>query len=630
MPPPESKLTLTDEEKTILKKWVEQGAEWRGHWSFLPFAPPPMPPVPLGGNEIDAFVGASLAKSGQSLRNPAPRKTLIRRVAFTLTGLPPAVEEMDAFLADSSPEAFAKVVNMYLSRPDYDERMAADWMDVARYADTYGYQSDRHREMSPWRDWVIRALNENLPYDQFITWQLAGDLLEKPSREQVLATAFNRLHRQTNEGGSVDEEYRVEYVNDRTTTYGTAFLGLTFECSRCHDHKYDPVSVRDFYSLTSFFANIQESGLYSHFTNSTPAPGLVLSTPEQDAKAAEAEQAIAVQSAKLRALRGERRAQFEKWLAARPVTLTVPDCTGDYPFETLDGNQSPNAVTDKAPAKAFEGPALTSGKTGNALLLDGENGAKLSEGDGFTRDDPFTVALWLQVPAVTDRAVVFHRSKAWSDAGSQGYEMLIENGKLTASVIHFWPGNAVSIRTKAALPVSEWTHVTMSYDGSSRAQGLGIRINGMRAECDVVWDKLYNSINESGVNEITIGQRFRDRGLKGGKVDGFKVFTRVLSDLEVAQLAGVPAAAGEEALYDYWLSALDENYRRESTELTELRKKRSALVDGIPEIMVMEESAQPKKPSSSIAGPMTAAVRQCRLVCPLLSCLRMQHGPKTA
>ena len=227
-------------------------------------------------NPIDGFIATRLADAGLRPAPAASRETFIRRAALTLTGLPPTPDDIDAFLADGSPTAFERVVDRYLASPAYGERMAMDWLDLARYADTYGYQADVERDMSPYRDWVIRAFNSNLSYDQFLTWQLAGDLLPGATRDQRIATAFNRLHRQTNEGGSVEEEFRTEYVADRVNTFGTAMLGLTLECARCHDHKFDPITQRDYFSLFAFFNNIDESGLYSHFTNATPTPALLL------------------------------------------------------------------------------------------------------------------------------------------------------------------------------------------------------------------------------------------------------------------------------------------------------------------------------------------------------------------
>ncbi|MCA9041530.1 MAG: DUF1549 domain-containing protein, partial [Planctomycetaceae bacterium] len=259
MPPQDSNLSLSEREISLVKKWIEQGAEWKDHWSFISLKPVPLPEVKQTDwprNRIDYFVLNRLEREGLSPSPAATREQWIRRVSFDLTGLPPTPEEIDAFLKDDSEKAYENVVDRLLASPHYGERMAVDWLDVARYADTYGYQSDVYRAMWPWRDWVVNAFNQNLPYDDFITWQLAGDLLPEPTRDQILATAFNRHHRQTNEGGSIEEEFRTEYVADRTQTFGTAFLGLTLECSKCHDHKFDPVTQKEFYQLSSYFNSI--------------------------------------------------------------------------------------------------------------------------------------------------------------------------------------------------------------------------------------------------------------------------------------------------------------------------------------------------------------------------------------
>jgi hypothetical protein len=237
MPPPEAKIgRLSAEQVEILKRWIAEGANYEPHWAFVAPAKPDRLAVEPGQHPIDGIVGEKLAKRGLALQPEADRRTLIRRASFDITGLPPTPAEVEAFVADTSPDAYEKLLDRLLASPRYGERMATDWMDLARYSDSYGFQVDRPRpDMWPWRDWVIKAFNTNLPWDQFTLWQVAGDLLPNASEEQVLATAFNRLHQQESEGGSVEEEYRVNYVNDRVTTFGTAFLGLTFECCRCHD-----------------------------------------------------------------------------------------------------------------------------------------------------------------------------------------------------------------------------------------------------------------------------------------------------------------------------------------------------------------------------------------------------------
>ena len=272
MPPPESNLSLKEYEKEILKKWIEQGAEWKKHWAFIPPKESVIPKVQKRNwpkNEIDHFILAKLEEKGLTPSESAGKEKLIRRLSFVLTGLPPTIEQVDHFINDTSAKAYEELVDRLLNTPAYAERMAQEWMDLARYADTHGYQDDFERIMWPWRDWVIHAFTQNKPYDEFVTWQLAGDLLPDASLEQIIATGFNRNHKITAEGGVIDEEYRVEYVADRAQTFSIAFLGLTMECARCHDHKYDPLSQENYFELFSFFNNIPEKGFVGELNQGT-------------------------------------------------------------------------------------------------------------------------------------------------------------------------------------------------------------------------------------------------------------------------------------------------------------------------------------------------------------------------
>ncbi len=287
MPPPSSNLSLSDYEKEILKRWIAQGAEWKTHWAFIPPKDPPLPTVQQPEeiqNEIDLFILKKLEIQGLNFSPRASKEKLIRRVSFDLTGLPPTLATIENFLADDSANAFEKVVDQLLATPAYAERMATDWMDLARYADTHGYQDDFERTMWPWRDWVIHAFDKNMPYDDFVRNQIAGDLLPDPSLEQLIATGFNRNHKITYEGGAIDEEYRTDYVSDRTQTFGTAFLGLTIECAKCHDHKYDPISQKDYYALFGYFNNVPEKGFIEDKAF-TPKPYLTLTPKEIAAQA---------------------------------------------------------------------------------------------------------------------------------------------------------------------------------------------------------------------------------------------------------------------------------------------------------------------------------------------------------
>jgi hypothetical protein len=517
--------------------------------------------------------------------------------------VPPTLAEVDAFLADRGPDAYERLVDRLLASLRFGERMAVDWLDLARYADTYGYQADVYRAMWPWRDWVIRAFNENLPYDRFITWQLAGDLLPSPTRAQVLATAFNRHHRQTNEGGSIDEEFRVEYVADRTNTFATAFLGLTLECARCHSHKYDPITQKEYYQFFSFFANIDESGLYAHFTDAVPTPTLLLASDVLDRRIAAVEARIRAAEANLGRVAEGRRSAFQAWLrSARPGLESTPTgVIGNFPLESIEAGKVVNLADAAKPGQASENPEVVEGRVGRALKLSGENNVTLPLGN-FDRYDPFSLALWIKTPDYKDRAVIVHRSMAWTDAGSRGYQLLIEDGKLSVGLIHFWPGDAIGIRARQPMPIDRWTHVAIAYDGSSRAAGLALYVDGRRADCEVVRDHLTKNITGGGNDQITVGQRFRDRGFKNGLVDEIKVFDRALTPLEAARLHDGAASTFDLAklsesqhrdLFAYYLSNVDAEYRSRLAELKALRKERSALVDPVAEIAVMKERPRP-------------------------------------
>ena len=263
MPPPKSNRKLTATQIETLKRWIDEGAKWGRHWAFDPPRRPTLPAVRDGRwprNGLDRFILARLEAEGLTPSAEAPKETLLRRVTLDLTGLPPTPAEVDAFLADAAPGAYERVVDRLLASPHYGERMVWEWLDAARYADSNGYQGDGERTMWPWRDWAVDALNRNLPFDQFTVWQLAGDLLPGATPEQKLATAFCRNHPINGEGGRIAEENRIDYVMDMAETTGTVWLGLTFNCCRCHDHKFDALTQRDYYSLFAFFNQTPVNG----------------------------------------------------------------------------------------------------------------------------------------------------------------------------------------------------------------------------------------------------------------------------------------------------------------------------------------------------------------------------------
>ncbi len=287
MPPPESNLSLTDYEKALIKKWIEQGAKYKQHWAFIPPVKPDLPNVKNKSwvkNEIDYFVLHRLKNEGLKPNEEADKERLLRRASYDLTGLPPSPALLDRFLADQSSDAFEKMVDTLMALPSYGEHQTAHWLDLARYADSHGYQDDSYRSQWPWRDWVIHAFNQNMPYNQFVTWQLAGDLLPEASKEQILATGFCRNHKITQEGGVIEDEYRTEYIADKANLFGSAFLGLTFECAKCHDHKYDPIPQAEYFGVYAFFNQNTEKGFYNDVSNLSIAeqPTLVPTKAELD------------------------------------------------------------------------------------------------------------------------------------------------------------------------------------------------------------------------------------------------------------------------------------------------------------------------------------------------------------
>ena len=612
MPPPHAKIgRLSDEQVETLKRWIAEGAKYEPHWAFVA---PVKPDASRSSGSIDAIVAEKLAKRGLKLQPEADRRTLIRRVSFDITGLPPTQAEVEAFVSDTSPDAYEKLLDRLLASPRFGERMAADWMDLARYSDSYGFQVDRPRpDMWPWRDWVIKSFNDNLPWDQFTLWQVAGDLLPNATDEQVLATAFNRLHQQESEGGSVEEEYRVNYVNDRVTTFGTAFLGLTFECCRCHDHKFDPLAQKDFYSLFAFFDDIDEAGLYSYFTQSVPTPKLRMLDEKTAAALAKAAEAAGEAAAEYERAESVARGMVADWIAgkaAMPVAFEAAGGTipGELVRYSFDGRGKDGKFADQIGSKeSATSPGdntivddTRGGSPCQAIKLTGDHPVKTPVGN-FRRSQPFTVSAWIKPATKYDRAVVFHRSQAWTDAGSRGYELLVDGGHLRWSLIHFWPGDAVSVRCAEPLPVGEWTHVTVSSDGSGKAAGLKIFVNGHAAATEVFRDSLTREITGGGGDTITIGERMRDNGFKNGLVDDFRVFARALSPLEVRDLAlpGTIAAAladkrDAEALGGYFVAAFADEPAAKRITLETARRSRDDLAERPREIMVMRDLPQPK------------------------------------
>lgn len=596
MPPADSHKILKAEEKELLRTWIAEGAEYRPHWGFVTPTRPAIPKVKDASwvrNPIDNFILARLEMAGLKPEPEADKTTLLRRVTLDLTGLPPTPEEIDAYLADTSKNAYEKVVNRLLASKRYGERMAMDWMDYARYADSNGYQADYERYQSRWRDWVIDAFNANMPYDEFTIEQIAGDLLPNATTDQKLATAFNRNHRINTEGGVIAEEWRVETVVDRVETTSAVWLGLTAGCARCHDHKYDPISQKDFYKLFAYFNNVPESGTGEERPINHP-PTLRVPTHEQTSKLTE-----------LTKLISELDARMDKRVAANAKKASGWTLTAPLPKVDVGLVQrftlAPTTVKPEGKVTFDAGRVTGAAHTGDGYLDLG------SIGD-FERDQPFSYGGWVK----PDKGEGTPFSRMDSNSAYRGWEASIFQGRPQTHIISNWPENAVKVASTSPIPNGKWSHLFITYDGSSKAAGLKIFVNGKPVELTVERDALTASI-KTGVT-TKIGRRTNSEFFFGS-VDDFAIYNRALQPEEVARLASVhPAAAlltipvdkrtpeQKQEVVRLWSLDHDPSFAAWDTARNKAANDKAKLDAAIPSVMVMEEMAKPRDAFVLIRG----------------------------
>ncbi len=543
MPPPESNLSLTDIEKELIRQWIEEGANWSRHWSLEPLPKtveiPEVVDSKWPANPIDRFVLAKLESMEQTPTQVAPRWRWLRRVTFDLTGLPPTPDEIGAFENDLSPEAFETVVARLLSSPRFGEQMAISWFDAARYADSYGYQSDLLSPTWPWRDWVIRAINENLSYDQFLTWQLAGDLLPDATTDQILATTFNRLHRMTNEGGSIELEWHTEYVADRVNTFGTSILGMTFECARCHDHKFDAITHQDYYNLFAFFNNIDEWGMYND-SSRVPTPSLLLPNDEQQRSMSAARMELERAKSAVDDYRASMSSITSVPAEAMNSELQIAPIAA-FDFESLvDNKWLTNEICADQPGETGPANILVPGKTGNGIKLTGDDDVSIGKVEnGLNPWERFAVSMWVWIPEDLNDVVLLHHTGG-TDVGVFGTNLTLFEGKFRFSMSRFWPGNALAIESNRAAKKGKWTHIVIANEATGSADGLQLYVDSV-SENHILRDYLTKR-PDTGGNGFTLGARFRSAGFKNGIIDELKVFDRPLSAVEVRVLTGTAAS----------------------------------------------------------------------------------------
>ncbi len=623
MPPVYSNRTLTADQIATLKRWIEEGGEYSKHWAFVP---PQRPPVPETGDRwvaqpIDAFVLKRLQAEGLRPSPAAVPGTWLRRISLDLTGLPPSPAELDAFSEEVKARgeaAYTAAADRLLASPRYGERMAMDWLDVARYADTHGFNNDAARSMWRWRDWVIQSFNDNMPYDRFLTEQLAGDLLPNATLEQRIATGFGRNHVINSEGGIIEEEYRVEYVTDRVRTLGMAWLGLTLECAHCHDHKFDPITQRDHYRFFAFFNSVAEQGEDGRVANADPM--IPAPTVAQQQKMRELESAISGLEEGMR--RREKSWAWREAMAPRALQVAAQaPVPADAALQI--GCESENEF-GQLPEKGF---ALAPGVVGQACVTGSTIPKPLTAGKGVpvTKRGPLTFAFWLQ-PGTADTDVALlsaadYETNRASTGYGKGIEVRIVGGELEFRFADRFPAYSIRVRSDGAAVVpGQWRHIAIVYEGVAGREAM--RVEGS-------WVRMFADGRELPVRVLNDGLALPDAKDDSAKLISFRVgwdtdpgsprytgqldevavWTKALTPVEIAGLfdkQALPYAVARErqrrasAIESGWLRAA--LLGRAGTALAAQQKRVDGLRDewfalrrSLPTVMVMQELPTPRE-----------------------------------
>ncbi|MBL8816420.1 MAG: DUF1553 domain-containing protein [Planctomyces sp.] len=614
MPPPELKKVLSEQQKQMLMDWVESGAEYQPHWSFIA---PVRPQVPEFSSEIrgawgewvknpiDAFLLQRMLRDGLTPNPEADRWTLARRVSLDVTGLPPEPEEVDAFVEDNSPNAYEKFVDRMLAKEQWGEHRARYWLDYARYADTHGVHFDNYREMWSYRDWVIRAFNENMPFDEFTRQNLAGDLYPNATLDQKIASGFNRCNMTTNEGGIIDEEYAVLYTRDRTETVSQVWMALTAGCGVCHSHKFDPLSQKEFYELSAFFNNSTQPVRDGNVKDTPP----IIVVPERADRARweVLPQLLSEARSAVDQRRATARAEFEQWQAtASPEVLGEP--------VSQDGRQVWAALTEGDGATVnvtINGQVEQLPLSGTAKWRDGQGGKALAVqgaaieipgvGD-FDRDNSFSVSAWVNIPANDSTGSVCARMDNTKEY--RGWDLWIQQRRLATHLVNSWPGNALKVVTKNQIPANEWAHVAMTWDGSGRPSGVKLYINGVLQETNTENDSLKEASLRTDV-PFRIGSRHTTDEFSGG-LQELSLYGRQLNESEVSALAKLsryqstlarPVAertdADRDELYGYWLVRFDQQYPQLMQSVSELEREEADIKTRGTIAHIMNERKEP-------------------------------------
>ncbi len=584
MPPPSLHKTLTREQKDALRRWIVAGAEYQLHWSLIPPARPSLPRVKNESwvrNPIDRFILAKLEEQGLRPAAEADRRTLARRLSLDLTGLPPGPAEVEAFVSDTSADAYVKLVDRLLESPRWGEHRARYWLDAARYADTHGYHFDNYREMWSYRDWVISAFNRNMSFEQFTIEQLAGDLLPGRTLDQQIASGFNRCNATTNEGGTIAEENMVNYTRDRTETVSQVWLGLTANCAVCHDHKFDPLTQREFYELSAFFNNTTQ-GAFDGNIKDTPPSVFVPSAGDKE-RWSTLSADLGAQRARIESRTAAAWPEFAKWLAGQ----TRESLTALMPARELRLNlgSGPRDDTPAGGAQSHVRPSFESADSGD-----------------FDRKDVFSFSAWIKLPKGGLVGSVVARMDDQHDY--RGWDLWVEDRKVATHLVNKWPENALKVVSRAEIPLNTWTHVLVTYDGSSQAAGVKIYINGELQETEFAANRLNNTIRTAV--PLKVGQRQTSARLDGVGISDVRIHRVVLTADEAADLAAAGRALAlldkpvqqrpgkdTEALLNWWLKTRDPGSRELQARYQVLQQEEAAIRSRGTVAHVMQEKTEP-------------------------------------
>ena len=628
MPPPHTKKTVSPEDRETLRRWLSEGAPYEAHWSFLvplrPSAPQAQPPADVQTNawvknDIDRFVLAGMQARGLEPSPEAPPQVLFRRLHLDITGLPPTPAAVDEFVAQypQDPDGTLSLwIDRLMQSTAWGEHRARYWLDAARYGDTHGLHFDNYREIWPYRDWVIRAFNENQPFDQFTIDQIAGDLLPDPTEDQLIATGFQRCNITTNEGGTIEEENLANYAADRVQTFGWVYLGLTTNCAQCHDHKFDPISAQDYYALAAFFRNTTQGALDGN-TKDGRGPVIMVPTPEDLPRWQELPGLISEAAVRRDARRTAARDDFDRWLA----TAGESSLDADLPKEGLVFHALLNEGTGKSvsvsfrdaasdPASPLQSIAIQAasditweagGKFGSAPVLKSESTFQIPNVGDFRRDQAFSYGAWVRAGRDNVSGAILARMD--QQGAHRGWDLWQQGRNVAAHIIEAWPENALKVVSQdAVLDPAKWQHLFVTYDGSGKAAGVQMYLDGKAIPLRTETDTLKPEANIQTTTPLRLGQRSDNQFFEDGRLQDVRIYSQALTAPQVRAVAEVapigellaidPAQRTEEqnkALYDYYLHAQDSQYPQLASAVAALEAERESVRARSPVTHVQKE-----------------------------------------